>query len=168
MTLALRPLIPASGNWVLRAGISGTLEAARLMALAGAELLIYPTAIGWDPADDAAEQQRQLEAWVTVQRGASLLMVCRCWWLTARGTKPIPAAVKASPLGEFLCRWPAGRIARASSNAEETPHSKVDLVMGEEVRRIWPFSGDRRVDAYQGLSERWLADSENNALAAVV
>ncbi|SCZ63156.1 carbon-nitrogen hydrolase [Thiohalomonas denitrificans] len=133
-------------------------EAARLMALAGAELLLYPTAIGWDPADDAAEQERQREAWITVQRGhavANGLPVLAC---NRTGAEPDPSShtsgarfwgssFAAGPQGEFL--------ARAGEESEEVLVVDVDLGRSESVRRIWPFLRDRRIDAYGDLGKRF-------------
>ena len=119
--------------------------------MAGAELLIYPTAIGWDPADDAAEQQRQLEAWVTVQRGHAVanglpvLVVNR----TGHEGRPQRRQPRHPLLGNSFVAGPQGEfLARASDSADETLHCSIDLTRGEEVRRIWPFFRDRRIDAY--------------------
>ena len=107
-------------------------EAARLMALAGAEILIYPTAIGWDVTDEPDEQARQLEAWVTVQRGHAV----RFW-----GNSFI-----CGPQGEFL--------ARADDNSECILTVPIDRNRSESVRRIWPYLRDRRVDAYGDILKR--------------
>ncbi|GLI34285.1 carbon-nitrogen hydrolase [Desulforhabdus amnigena] len=133
-------------------------EAARLMALAGADLLIYPTAIGWDPADAEDEQERQLDAWITVQRGHAVanglpvLSVNRVGFEPstephARGQLFWGNSFAAGPQGEFL--------ARASSNAEEVLTVELDLERSESVRRIWPFLRDRRIDAYGELLKRY-------------
>lgn len=132
-------------------------EAARLMALAGAELLLYPTAIGWDPRDTAAEQQRQQEAWILSQRGhavANGLPVLSC---NRTGFEADPAggagiqfwgsSFVAGPQGEFL--------ARASNDQDEILLAEVDLKRSEDVRRIWPFLRDRRIDAYADLTRRY-------------
>lgn len=132
-------------------------EAARLMALAGAELLLYPTAIGWDPRDTAAEQQRQQEAWILSQRGhavANGLPVLSC---NRTGFEADPAggagiqfwgsSFVAGPQGEFL--------ARASNDQDEILLADVDLKRSEDVRRIWPFLRDRRIDAYADLTRRY-------------
>jgi N-carbamoylputrescine amidase len=135
-------------------------EAARLMALAGAELLLYPTAIGWDRRDSAAEQARQLDAWMTVQRGNAIanglpLMACN-----RIGFEPAPDA-KVPDDGiqfwgnSFVC-GPQGEIlARAPADEEALLIAEIDLTRGEQVRRIWPFLRDRRIDAYQDLLKRW-------------
>jgi N-carbamoylputrescine amidase len=134
-------------------------EAARLMALAGADLLIYPTAIGWNPDDEPAEQQRQLDAWITVQRGhavANGLPVIAC---NRIGREPDPSgqskgiqfwgnSFAAGPQGEFLCQ--------ADSLKSGVLMVELDRQRSEGVRRIWPFLRDRRIDAYEGITRRFL------------
>jgi N-carbamoylputrescine amidase len=133
-------------------------EAARLMALAGADLLLYPTAIGWDPADAPAEKDRQREAWLTVQRGHAvanglpLLTVNRTGFEAApdgsgRGIQFWGSSFVAGPQGEFL--------ARAGESEPELLLCDVDLARSEAVRRIWPFLRDRRIDAYGDLLRRF-------------
>ena len=133
-------------------------EAARLMAMAGAELLIYPTAIGWESTDTTDEKQRQTEAWVTVQRGhavANGLHVISC---NRVGYESDPSGVTngiqfwgnsfvAGPQGEFL--------AKASNEVEENIVLEIDLKRSENVRRWWPFFRDRRIDAFGDISKRW-------------
>ncbi|MFM8276027.1 MAG: carbon-nitrogen hydrolase [Cyanobium sp.] len=134
-------------------------EAARLMALAGAELLLYPTAIGWDPRDDAAERQRQREAWITVQRGHAianglpLLAVNRVGWehdprAAGPGIQFWGSSFACGPQGELL--------AQAPLDAEAELLLDLDLGRGETVRRWWPFLRDRRIDAYGDLVRRWI------------
>jgi N-carbamoylputrescine amidase len=133
-------------------------EAARLMALAGAELLLYPTAIGWDPADDAAEKARQREAWITVQRGHAIanglpLLSCNRTGLepspehAGRGIQFWGSSFVAGPQGEF--------IAQAGTDGPQLLRAQVDLARSESVRRIWPFLRDRRIDAYGDLLKRY-------------
>jgi len=132
-------------------------EAARLMALAGAELLLYPTAIGWDPNDADDEKQRQRDAWITVQRGHAVanglpLLACnRTGFETApdggRGIQFWGSSFVAGPQGEFL--------ASASTDKRELLVADVDLARSENVRRIWPFLRDRRIDAYDDLLRRF-------------
>ena len=132
-------------------------EAARLMALAGADLLLYPTAIGWDPADDAAEKARQRDAWITVQRGHAVanglpLLACNRIGFeaapdAARGIEFWGSSFVAGPQGEFL--------AQASTGERELLIADVDLDRSESVRRIWPFLRDRRIDAYGDLLKRY-------------
>jgi len=132
-------------------------EAARLMALAGAELLLYPTAIGWDRRDDADEKQRQREAWITVQRGhavANGLPVLSC---NRIGFEAAPdggpgiefwgSSFVAGPQGEFL--------AQADTSSSGPLLATIQLGRSEAVRRIWPFLRDRRIDAYQDLLLRY-------------
>jgi N-carbamoylputrescine amidase len=133
-------------------------EAARLMALAGAELLLYPTAIGWDPNDGDAEKARQRDAWITVQRGHAvanglpLLAVNRTGFEaapdgTARGIQFWGSSFVAGPQGEFL--------AQAGESEPELLVCDIDLARSEAVRRIWPFLRDRRIDAYGDLLRRY-------------
>jgi N-carbamoylputrescine amidase len=132
-------------------------EAARLMALAGADLLLYPTAIGWDPHDDAAEKQRQRDAWITVQRGHAVanglpLLACNRFGFEAapdggRGIQFWGSSFAAGPQGELL--------AQAGSDGRELLVVDVDLQRSESVRRIWPFLRDRRIDAYDDLLRRF-------------
>lgn len=133
-------------------------EAARLMALAGAELLLYPTAIGWDPRDNDAEKARQQEAWVLSQRGHAVanglpVLSCNRVGLEADPCGQTPGirfwghSFVAGPQGEML--------ARADSTQEELLLADVDLARSEDVRRIWPFLRDRRIDAYQDLLKRY-------------
>lgn len=135
-------------------------EAARLMALAGAEVLIYPTAIGWDPRDDKAEQRRQLDAWVISQRAhavANGVPVLSCNRV-GHEVDPGPGGEvdKAGPginfWGHSFIAGPQGEfLAVASEDKEEILYADVDLNHGENVRRIWPFMRDRRIDHYQDL-----------------
>jgi N-carbamoylputrescine amidase len=132
-------------------------EAARLMALAGADMLLYPTAIGWDPSDDDAEKSRQREAWITVQRGHAVanglpLLACNRTGFEAspdggKGIQFWGSSFVAGPQGEF--------IAQASTDKREMLIVDVDLARSEAVRRIWPFLRDRRIDAYQDLLKRY-------------
>ena len=132
-------------------------EAARLMALAGAELLLYPTAIGWDPGDDDDEKARQRQAWLLSHRGhavANGLPVLSCNRvgheaspIGGRGIDFWGSSHVLGPQGEF--------IAEASSDAPELLVADVDLARSEDVRRIWPFLRDRRVDAYGDLLKRF-------------
>ena len=132
-------------------------EGARLMALAGAELLLYPTAIGWDPSDEVAEKDRQRNAWLLSHRGhavANGLPVLSCNRvgheaspIGGRGIDFWGSSHVLGPQGEF--------IAEASSSDAELLVADVDLRRSEDVRRIWPFLRDRRVDAYGDLLKRF-------------
>jgi N-carbamoylputrescine amidase len=132
-------------------------EGARLMALAGADLLLYPTAIGWDPADAQDEKDRQRDAWITIQRGHAianglpLLSVNRCGFEAApdggRGIQFWGSSFVTGPQGEFL--------AQAGSERSELLIADIDLARSESVRRIWPFLRDRRIDDYADLLKRY-------------
>ncbi len=132
-------------------------EAARLMAMAGADVLIYPTAIGWDPTDDAAEKQRQQDAWVTIQRshavanGLPVIAVNRTGFEKApnsdTGIEFWGTSFVAGPQGEIL--------AQANESHAQNLIVDIDLARGETVRRIWPFLRDRRIDDYDDLTKRY-------------
>ncbi|MDJ0740614.1 MAG: carbon-nitrogen hydrolase [Gammaproteobacteria bacterium] len=133
-------------------------EAARLMALAGAEFLLYPTAIGWDRRDDAAERQRQLDAWLTIQRAHAVangipLLACNRVGFEA---SPQAAAPGIAFWGHSFACGPQGEwLARTGGDAE-TLLVDVDRRRSESVRRIWPFLRDRRIDAYADLLRRFV------------
>lgn len=133
-------------------------EGARLMAMAGSDLLIYPTAIGWDPRDNAQEQQRQQDAWVTIQRshavanGIPVISVNRVGHETAldgqgEGIQFWGHSFVAGCQGEIL--------AQADTETEQVLCVTLDCARSETVRRIWPFFRDRRIDAYQDLTQRF-------------
>jgi len=133
-------------------------EAARLMALAGAELLIYPTAIGWDPRDTAEEKGRQLEAWMTVQRGHAVANGLPVIAVNRYGHEDDPSG--ASPGAEFwgnsFVAGPQGEILLRTPPDQETfAVVEIDMERSENVRRIWPFLRDRRIEAYADLSKRF-------------
>lgn len=134
-------------------------EAARLMALRGAQLLIYPTAIGWESTDTPEEKERQREAWTTVQRGHAVANGLPVVTVNRVGHEPDPSGVTngiqfwgssfvAGPQGEFLFRAP--------SDQEVSTIIDIDMRRSEHVRRWWPFLRDRRIDAYTGLDRRYL------------
>jgi N-carbamoylputrescine amidase len=132
-------------------------EGARLMALAGADLLLYPTAIGWDPGDAQDERNRQRDAWITVQRGHAIanglpLLACNRVGFEAApdgggGITFWGSSFVAGPQGEFL--------AQASTDRRELLIAEIDLARSESVRRSWPFLRDRRIDAYADLTKRY-------------
>lgn len=133
-------------------------EAARLMALRGAEILIYPTAIGYESSDPEDEQERQREAWTTVQRGHAVANGLPVVAVNRVGFEPdLSGQTKgiqfwgssfvAGPQGELYCR--------ASDKDEERLVVEVDLAHGEQVRRWWPFLRDRRIDAYGEILNRF-------------
>ena len=134
-------------------------EAARLMALAGAEVLIYPTAIGWESTDSDGEKARQREAWTTVQRGHAVANGLPVVTVNRVGYEADPSgstggitfwgsSIVAGPQGELLFR------ASDSEEAEEVVD--IDMTRCESVRRWWPFLRDRRIDAYSGLVRRFI------------
>ena len=132
-------------------------EAARLMALAGAELLLYPTAIGWDPDDEPAEKERQRDAWVTVQRGHAVANGLPLLACNRTGFEPSPDGGRGAQFwGSSFAAGPQGEIlAQAGSDARELLLVDIDLARSENVRRIWPFLRDRRIDAYGDLTRRF-------------
>ena len=133
-------------------------EAARLMALAGADLLLYPTAIGWDAHDDQQEQLRQQEAWLTVQRGHAIAnclpaMVCN---RTGHEADPSGQSNGIHFWGGSCIMGPQGELlAQAGSAQDEVLVAGIDFARTEELRQQWPFLRDRRIDAYQGLLKRF-------------
>lgn len=134
-------------------------EAARLMALQGAEMLIYPTAIGWESSDTEEEKLRQLNAWQTIQQshavanGIPVISVNRVGWEEdsshqTAGIQFWGNSFVAGPQGEIL--------AKANNKEPENLIVEVDLSRSEQVRRWWPFLRDRRIDFYNGLDKRFL------------
>lgn len=134
-------------------------EAARMMALQGADLLIYPTAIGYESSDTAEEQQRQREAWTTVQRGHAVANGLPVVSVNRVGYEKDPSgatngiqfwgsSMVVGPQGEFLYR--------ASADEEERTVVTVDLDHSENVRRWWPFLRDRRIEEYVGITRRFI------------
>lgn len=132
-------------------------EAARLMALSGAELLIYPTAIGWDTTDEEDEQARQLDAWVTVQRGHAVANGLPVIAPNRVGTEPDPSGQGAGIRfwgNSFICGPQGEFLARADDATESVLTADIDRRRSESVRRIWPYLRDRRIDAYGDLLKR--------------
>lgn len=136
-------------------------EAARLMAMRGAELLIYPTAIGWESSDTEEEKQRQLGAWITVQRGHAVANGLPVVTVNRTGHEPDPSgqtagiqfwgnSFVAGSQGEMLTEFP--------NHEEEVRVVEIDKTRSENVRRWWPFFRDRRIDAFDGLSKRFLTE----------
>ncbi len=133
-------------------------EAARLMALAGADMLIYPTAIGWESTDTPEEKLRQREAWITVQRGHAVANGLPVISVNRVGYEPDPSGVTngitfwgssfvAGPQGEFLYQAP--------TDEEVNKVVEIDMQRTENVRRWWPFLRDRRIDAYGDILKRF-------------
>jgi N-carbamoylputrescine amidase len=133
-------------------------EAARLMALAGADLLLYPTAIGWDARDDKQEQRRQQEAWQTVQRSHAIAnclpaMVCN---RTGHEADPSGRSEGIHFWGNSCILGPQGELlAQAGAAHAEVLVAMIDFSRTTKLRQIWPFLRDRRIDAYQGLLKRY-------------
>lgn len=133
-------------------------EAARLMALAGADMLIYPTAIGWDPEDTTEEQRRQYDAWVTVQRGHAVANGLPLLAVNRVGFENSPQGVDVGIhfWGGSFAAGPQGEVlAEASQKDEQIVHVEIDCARSEQVRRIWPFLRDRRIDGYGDLLKRF-------------
>ncbi len=132
-------------------------EAARLMALAGARMLLYPAAIGWEPGDAADEKTRQLEAWMTVQRGHGIANTLPVLVANRTGFEAGPAYSDGIDFwGNSFIAGPQGEILARGADAEDGV-LLADLEPGspERLRRIWPFFRDRRIDAYEGLRKRY-------------
>ncbi len=132
-------------------------EAARLMALAGAELLLYPTAIGWNPEDDEAERLRQRDAWITVQRAHAIANGLPVVVANRVGLEPDPSG--RTPGAQFwggsFAAGPQGEILAQAGAEPQVLVTDLDLARGEQVRRWWPFLRDRRIDAYGDLLKRF-------------
>jgi N-carbamoylputrescine amidase len=132
-------------------------EAARLMALAGAEVLLYPTAIGWSPSDDDGEKARQKEAWTLIQRSHAVANGLPVIVANRTGHEPDHSGV-----GEGIDFWggsfvagPQGELLAHAGTQAERLLVTLDMSRGEDVRRIWPYLRDRRIDAYGDLTRRY-------------
>ena len=134
-------------------------EAARLMALKGAKILIYPTAIGWFEGDSDDEKSRQLEAWVAVQRGHSVANGLPVVAVNRVGFEKDDSGVMDGIKfwGNSFVFGPQGeQLFRADSHSEQCKIVEIDMKRSEEVRRIWPFLRDRRIDAYANITKRFI------------
>ena len=134
-------------------------EAARLMALSGAEILIYPTAIGWESTDTEDEKARQREAWTTVQRGHAVANGLPVVAVNRVGYESDPSGATGGITfwGSSFVAGPQGEILyRASDSEEEETVVDIDMTRSEAVRRWWPFLRDRRIDAYSGLTRHFI------------
>lgn len=134
-------------------------EAARLMALQGADLLIYPTAIGYESSDTEEEQERQREAWTTVQRGHAVANGLPVISVNRVGYEPDPSGVTGGIQfwGSSMAVGPQGEfIYRAGIDGEERKVVEIDLAHSEHVRRWWPFLRDRRIDHYGDITRRFI------------
>jgi N-carbamoylputrescine amidase len=133
-------------------------EAARLMALAGADLLIYPTAIGRELTDTEEEQQRQLDAWITVQRGHAVANALPVISVNRTGYEPDPSGQTHGIRfwgNSFVCGPQGEMLFRAPADKEVAEIVEIDTHRTEHIRRIWPFLRDRRIDAYGDLTKRF-------------
>jgi N-carbamoylputrescine amidase len=133
-------------------------EAARLMALAGADLLIYPTAIGWNPEDEQEEKQRQLDAWITIQRShavANGLPVISC---NRIGFEAAPDNAPGIDFwGNSFIAGPQGEMLAGADHSQDTLlFATLSPARSEQVRQIWPFLRDRRIDDYHHLTRRYI------------
>ncbi|HUW98122.1 MAG TPA: carbon-nitrogen hydrolase [Acidiferrobacter sp.] len=132
-------------------------EAARLMALAGADILLYPTAIGFDPRDEESEQHRQKAAWELVQRGHAVANGIPVLCTNRCGFEPDPSRATAGIMfwgGSFACGPQGEWLARADQEASVVL-AQIDPGHTETVRQVWPFLRDRRIDAYHELLKRY-------------
>ncbi len=137
-------------------------ESARLMSLAGAQVLIYPSAIGWNPKDDATEQQRQFQAWQTIQQSHAIANN-----LPLISTNRVGHEKDPSEQSEGIDFWGQSFVAdtlgkiitQASSNNAETILTRIDLTETELTRQLWPYLRDRRIDAYNDLNKRYIDES---------
>ncbi len=132
-------------------------EAARLMALAGAEILIYPTAIGYDPSDDPQEQQRQLAAWMLVQQGHAVANSIPIITANRVGFEADPSQATAGIDfwgNSFVAGCQGEILGQADAKAEEVLCINIDLEQSETIRQLWPFFRDRRIDQYQEILKR--------------
>ncbi|MEL7148095.1 MAG: nitrilase-related carbon-nitrogen hydrolase, partial [Bacteroidota bacterium] len=134
-------------------------EGARLMAMKGAEVLIYPTAIGWDPNDELAEQQRQMDAWIISQRGHAVANGLPVVSVNRVGMEQSPDMQSAGInfWGHSFVVGPQGEyLGKCATDQPANLVVEIDKSRTEDVRRIWPFFRDRRIDQYHGLTARYL------------
>lgn len=133
-------------------------EAARLMALAGADILIYPTAIGWEPEEEADENERQTDAWITVQRGHAVANNLPVVSINRVKHEADPTGVTDGILfwgNSFICGGQGEFIAQADRESETVLMADLDMNRTEQLRRTWPYFRDRRIDAYNDLGKRY-------------
>jgi len=138
-------------------------EAARLMALKGADILLYPTAIGWDLNDDSQEQQRQLNAWKVIQQSHAIANGLPVMVANRTGFEPSEIAQNENDGiqfwgNSFIC-GPQGEVLATCDHAsQEAITYEIDMQRSEKIKRIWPFLRDRRIDAYQDITKRFRDD----------
>jgi N-carbamoylputrescine amidase len=151
--------------WSTRYGTIGVLicwdqwypEAARLTALQGAQILFYPTAIGWHPHEKAADGAKQHAAWETVQRGHAVANGCYVAAVNRVGLERPAGGDGLEFWGQSFVAGPSGEmLAHASPHREETLLARVNLAAVDTIRTHWPFLRDRRIDSYSALTQRWL------------
>jgi len=137
-------------------------EAARLTALKGAEILLYPTAIGWHPGEKVAEGEAQRDAWITVQRGHAIANGVFVAAVNRVGHERPPEGGDGIEFwgSSFVCDPFGVVLAQASVEKEEVLLAEVDCTRIEEVRQNWPFLRDRRIDVYDGMAQRYLDAKE--------
>jgi N-carbamoylputrescine amidase len=134
-------------------------EAARLMALAGADILLYPTAIGWDPNDTDAEHDRQKDAWTLIQRSHAVANNLPVLVANRVGHEADPSQQSDGIQfwgGSFICGAQGEILTQADSASAQYLFADIELARTEYLRRIWPYFRDRRIDAYAGLGKRFL------------
>ena len=134
-------------------------EAARIMTLKGADLLIYPTAIGWESSDSDDEKQRQQDAWQTIQRGHAVANGLHAIAVNRVGHEPDPSGQTNGIQfwgHSFICGPQGEIISQSPDDKEDTIVVEIDIKRSEQVRRWWPFLRDRRIDSYNGITERFL------------
>ncbi len=136
-------------------------EAARIMALKGAQILIYPTAIGWFEEDSKEEKQRQLDAWITVQRSHAIANGLYLISANRVGFEEDESGCGSGIIfwgNSFICGPQGEFLAKASSDKEEVLEAELDFSKMEDVRKIWPFFRDRRIEEYGCLLKRYCED----------
>ena len=134
-------------------------EAARIIALKGADLIIYPTAIGWESSDSDNEKQRQMDAWQTVQRGHAVANGLHVIAVNRVGHENDPSGQTNGIQfwgHSFICGPQGEIISQAPDDKEDIAVIEIDLECSEQVRRWWPFMRDRRIDAFDGLIKRFI------------
>jgi len=137
-------------------------EGARLMALAGAQVLIYPSAIGWDPRDNSDDQQRQFQAWQTIQQSHAIANNVPLISTNRVGHEKDPSNQSAGIdfWGQSFVTDTMGKvITQASSEDAETIHAQINLNETEQTRQLWPYLRDRRIDAYNDLNKRYIDEN---------
>jgi len=134
-------------------------EAARLMAMQGADLLVYPAAIGWDPSDTVEEQNRQRDAWIISQRGHAIANGLPVLCCNRIGKEYGPKQTSIQFWGSSFIAGPQGELlAQASTDQKNILVADIDFARSEQIKRTWPFFRDRRIDAYHDLTQLYCND----------